>query len=158
MLFVLFHLGAERYALEAQRVVEIVPLLALKKIPQAPRGVAGLFIYRGRPVPALDLCQLTLGRSAAEHFSTRIIIISYSPAAGVEQFVGLIVERATETLRREPKDFVESGVRVTNSAFLGPMLKDANGVVQLVNPERLLHQHASAQLFEATPEAGHATH
>ena len=158
MLFVLFHLGTERYALEAQRVVEVVPLLALKKIPHAPRGVAGLFIYRGRPVPALDLCQLTLGRPAAEHFSTRIIIISHSPATGEEQFVGLIVERATETLRREPKDFVESGVRVTNSPFLGPMIKDPGGVVQLINPERLLQQHAGARLFESTPEAGHAAH
>lgn len=158
MLFVLFHLGKERYALEAQRVVEIVPLLALKKIPQSPRGVAGLFLYRGRPVPALDLCELTLGRPAAEHFSTRIIIINYSPAQGEEQFVGLIAERATETLRREPQEFVESGVRLTNSPFLGPMLKDAQGVVQLINPERLLQQHASAQLFEHSTEAGHATH
>jgi chemotaxis-related protein WspB len=158
MLFVLFHLGKERYALEAQRVVEIVPLLALKKIPQSPRGVAGLFVYRGRPVPALDLCELTLGRPAAEHFSTRIIIINYSPAPGEEQFVGLIAERATETLRREPKDFIDPGVRLTTSSFLGPMLKDPQGVVQLINPERLLQQHATAQLFESTPEAGHATH
>jgi chemotaxis-related protein WspB len=158
MLFVLFHLGNERYALEAQRVVEIVPLLALKKIPQAPRGVAGMFIYRGRFVPALDLCDLTLGRPAAEHFSTRIIIVNYTLASGAEQFMGLIAERATATLRREPKDFVESGVRLTNSPFLGPMLKDAQGVVQLLNPERLLQHHASAQLFESTPEAGHATH
>jgi chemotaxis-related protein WspB len=158
MLFVLFHLGPERYALEAQRVVEIVPLLALKRIPQAPRGVAGLFIYRGRPVPALDLCELTLGRPAAEHFSTRIIIINHSPAPGEEQFVGLIAERATETLRREPQEFAESVVRVTNNPFLGPMLRDAQGVVQLINPERLLQQHAGAKLFEPIPEAGHATH
>lgn len=158
MLFVLFHLGLERYALEAQRVVEVVPLLALKKIPQAPRGVAGLFIYRGRPVPALDLCELTLGRPAAEHFSTRIIIINHTPAPGEEQFVGLIVERATETLRREPQDFVETGVRVTTSSFLGPLLKDAQGVVQLINPERLLQQHAGAKLFEPIPETVHATH
>src|SRR5688500_5828472 len=99
MLLVLFHLGKDRYALEAQGVVEIVPLLALKKFPQAPRGVAGLFIYHGRPVPALDLCELTLGRPAAEHFSTRIIIVNHSPNAGAEQLVGLIVERATETIR-----------------------------------------------------------
>jgi hypothetical protein len=38
------------------------------------------------------------------------------------------------------------------------MLKDAQGVVQLLNPERLLQQHASAQLFESTSEADHATH
>ena len=54
MLFLLFQLGKERYALEATRVVEVVPLLALKQLPQAPKGVAGIFNYRGRPVPAGD--------------------------------------------------------------------------------------------------------
>jgi len=50
MLFLLFQLGQDRYALEASRVIEVLPLVSLKRIPQAPRGVAGLFNYRGRPV------------------------------------------------------------------------------------------------------------
>ena len=49
MLFLLFQLGKDRYALEASRVVEVVPLLALKQLPQAPKGVAGIFNYRGPP-------------------------------------------------------------------------------------------------------------
>src|SRR6478736_7047177 len=146
MLFVLFQLGNERFALEARRVVEIVPLLELKKIPQAPRGMAGMFIYRGQPVPALDLCELTLGRPAREHFSTRIIITNHQAGASdAEQLVGLIVERATETIRREPQDFVESSVRLTESAFLGKMLKDAEGVIQLISLERLLQQQNCTQ-------------
>ena len=43
MLFLLFQLGKERYALPASRVVEVVPLLELKQLPQAPKGVAGIF-------------------------------------------------------------------------------------------------------------------
>src|SRR6266850_6687078 len=76
MLYVLFQLGNDRYALEARRVVEVVPLLTLKKIPQAPKGVAGIFVFRGRPVPALDLCELTFGRPAHERLSTRIIVVN----------------------------------------------------------------------------------
>src|SRR3954452_23926543 len=107
MLFLLFKLGADRYALEASRVVEVLPLLELKKIPQAPKGFAGVFNYRGRPVPAVDLCQLSLGQPAAERLSTRIILI-YCPDARVqEQLLGLIAKGATETLRKEPGDFVE---------------------------------------------------
>src|SRR6266403_5966949 len=82
MLFLLFQLGNDRYALEAKRVVEVVPLLALKRIPQAPRGVAGIFNYRGRPVPAVDLSELALGQPANERLSTRIIIIHYQDATG----------------------------------------------------------------------------
>ncbi len=138
MLFVLFHLGQERYALEAARVVEVVPLLALKRFPQSPRGVAGVFIYRGRPVPAIDLCELTVGRPAHENFSTRIILINHGKNSGEQQLVGLIAERVTETLRREESEFLDPGVQLASSPFLGPVLMDGRGVVQVINPERLM--------------------
>ena len=138
MLFVLFHLGQERYALEAARVVEVVPLLALKRFPQSPRGVAGVFIYCGRPVPALDLCELTVGRPARENFSTRIILINHGNKPGEQQLVGLIAERVTETLRREESEFLDPGVQMATSPFLGPVLMDGRGVVQVINPERLM--------------------
>src|SRR2546421_10050690 len=82
MLFLLFQLGTDRYALEASRVVEVVPLLELKRLPQAPEGVAGIFNYRGQPVPAVDLCALTLGQPARKRLSTRIIIVNLSGAGG----------------------------------------------------------------------------
>src|SRR6266850_7265452 len=111
MLFLLFQLGNDRYALEASRVVEVVPLLALKQLPQAPKGVAGIFNYRGQPVPAVDLCTLALGQPARERLSTRIIIVKLPGAGGTELLVGLVAEHATEMLRKEPGDFVDSGIR-----------------------------------------------
>jgi chemotaxis-related protein WspB len=158
MLFVLFHLGRERYALEASRVVEVVPLLELKRFPQSPPGVAGTFIYRGRPVPALDLCQLTLGREANEHLSTRIIIVNQSDTPEREHLVGLIAERVTETLRRERKDFVESGVQLSAAPFLGPLLRDEQGVIQLISTQKLLQENLRGLLPTPSPEADHATH
>jgi chemotaxis-related protein WspB len=158
MLFVLFHLGNERYALEANRVVEVVPLLELKRFPQSPPGVAGMFIYRGRPVPALDLCALTLGRPAAEHLSTRIIIVNYSDTPDHEQLVGLIAERATGTIRREPGEFSEPRVRLSTAPFLGPVLTDERGVIQLISTQKLLQENLRGLLPQIAKEAGHATH
>src|ERR1035437_3945760 len=88
MLFLLFQLGKERYALQASRVVEVVPLLELKQLPQAPKGVAGIINYRGRPVPVVDLCALTLGQPAAERFSTRIFIVNYPDDRGTNHLLG----------------------------------------------------------------------
>ena len=85
MLYVLFQLGKDRYALEASRVVEVVPLLTMNPIPQAPIGVAGMIVYRGQAIPAVDLCQLTLGHPARERLSTRIIIVE---AGGREEETG----------------------------------------------------------------------
>lgn len=158
MLFVLFHLGSERYALEAHRVVEVVPLLELRRLPQSPPGVAGMFLYRGRPVPALDLCAVTLGRPATEHLSTRILIVNHSDTPGQEQLVGLIAERVTETLRREPKDFAEPGVPLSTASFLGPVLTDQQGVIQLISTRRLLQENWRGLLAPALKEADHAAH
>ena len=133
MLFLLFQIGNDRYALEAQHAVEVIPLLALKKIPQAPPGVAGIFNYRGQPVPALDLCELTLGRPARERLSTRIIIVNCADPAGGSRRLGLIAERATEVIQREEREFVDSGVKVGPASYLGPVLMDGQGVIQLIH-------------------------
>jgi chemotaxis-related protein WspB len=158
MLYVLFQLGKNRYALEARRVVEVVPLLALKPFPGAPRGVAGLFIYRGQPVPALDLCVLTLGRPAREALSTRILILQHHPPAGERQLIGLIAERATGTLRRDKKDFVEAGVKLTSAPFLGPVLLDDQGLIQLLDAQKLLDEGGHPLRLTQFVEAGDAPH
>jgi chemotaxis-related protein WspB len=158
MLFLLFQLGDARYALEASRVVEVVPLLALKPLPQAPRGVAGIFNYRGRPVPAVDLAALTLGRPASEHFSTRIIIVNYPDERGTSHLLGLIAEQATETLRRDAKDFVDTGVKLDTAPYLGPILMDGNGAVQWIYEHRLLPEPVRQLLFSEAAALSHETH
>lgn len=152
MLFLLFQIGNDRYALEARHAVEVIPLLALKKVPQAPRGVAGIFNYRGQPVPALDLCELTLNRSARERLSTRIIIVNASRPPEVERrepsepttqdtkpvnLLGLIAEHATGMMQRDPREFVDSGVRIGAAPYLGPVLMDNKGVIQLIHASGL---------------------
>ena len=147
MLFLLFQLGTDRYALEASRVVEVVPLLELKRLPQAPHGVAGIFNYRGQPVPAVDLCALTLGQPASERLSTRIIIVNLPDARGTGRLVGLVAEHATEMLRKKPEDFVDSGLRIATAPYLGPVLLDPQGPIQWVHEQRLLAEPLRDVLF-----------
>jgi chemotaxis-related protein WspB len=155
MLFLLFQLGEERYALEAGRVVEVVPLLEIKRMFQAPKGVAGVFNYRGRPVPALDLAELALGRPAREHLSTRIIIINYTDELGINHLLGLIAENATGMLHKEPDDFTQPGARVPALPYLGPMLVDRDGPIHWVREQRLLPPTASKLLFSQLAAVGY---
>ena len=62
MLFVLCQIGVNRYALPASQVVEVLPLVRLMPLPQLAQGVAGVFNYRGQPVPVFDLSQFILGQ------------------------------------------------------------------------------------------------
>jgi len=152
MLFLLFQLGQDRYALQASRVIEVLPMVDLKKIPDAPNGVAGLFNYRGRPVPAVDLSELTLGRPSDARFSTRLIVINDPDDTGRLHPLGLIAARATEIIQRESGEFVEPGLKLTGAPFLGPVLMDSRGVIQLVHEQRLLPEHARDLLFCETLE------
>lgn len=58
MLLLLFHLGDERYIIDSIKVIEIIPQVQLRKRYKAPKYVAGVFNYRSKIVPALDLCYL----------------------------------------------------------------------------------------------------
>ncbi len=153
MLFLLFQLGKDRYALEAARVVEVVPLLDLKRIPQAPSGFAGIFNYRGCPVPAIDLCQMTFGQPAVERLSTRIIVINCSDTRGRQRLLGLIAEQATETFRKDAKDFVEPGFKFGSAPYLGPILLDPNGAIQWVHEQHLLSEQVRELVFSEKAEA-----
>lgn len=149
MLFLLFQLGDDRYAIEASRVVEVLPLLSLKRLPQGPENVAGIFNYRGQPVPAVDLSQLTLGRPASERLSTRIIVVRHPDSAGHDRLLGLVAENTTETLRADPQDFIATGVKSGNAPYLGPLLMDPHGPIQWVQTRLLLPKPIRELVFSA---------
>ena len=151
MLFLLFQLGQDRYVLEASRIVEILPLLDLKTIPHAPPGVAGIFNYHGQPVPAIDLTQFTLGQPARHRFSTRIVLVQY-PDNGKQRLLGLIAENATQFIRKEPHDFVPSGVKMDAAPYLGPVAVDSRGVIQWVREQRVLPDPVRDLLFRENVE------
>src|SRR5437762_4729655 len=109
MLFLLLHIGQERYVIEASRIVEVLPLVAVTRLAQAPKGFAGMINYRGQAVPAIDLCELASGSAAGERLSTRIIIVRFQDADQQERFLGLIAEQVTQMLRKNPAEFVQAG-------------------------------------------------
>lgn len=152
MLFLLFQLGKDRYAVEARRVLEVLPLVELKALPQAPRGVAGLFNLRGRPVPAVDLNELTFGVPARDRLTTRIVVVNHTDGAGHERPLGLIAEYVTQTLRIEPEDFVDPGVTLPQAPYLGPVLMDSKGPIQWLHAQRLLAEPIRDLLFAPAVE------
>lgn len=153
MLFLLFQLGSERYALDAGQIVAVLPRLGVKAIPHAPPAVAGLCQYRGVPVPVIDLSELALGRPSAKRLSTRIVLVQFPDPVDGPHLLGLLAERATETLRRDPEDFVAAGVCVGAASYLGPVTADARGLIQRIEVQRLLPAPLRALLFDEAEAA-----
>lgn len=148
MLFLLFQLGQDRYALDVGQVAEVLPLVSLKQLPQAPPAVAGVFDFRGAPVPVIDLSQTALGRPAQRRLSTRIILAHYPDGNGGQHLLGLMAEKVTQTMRREASDFVAAGVDTDAAPYLGPVAADARGLIQWVAVDQLLTPAVRDLLFQ----------
>jgi chemotaxis-related protein WspB len=169
MLFLIFELGHDRYALPASPIVEVLPVVRIKRVPHAPAGVVGVFDYHGAPVPVIDLSELTLGRPSAPRLSTRLIVVSYpdrrggqdrfeghgqgqgrrqNQGDGESHLLGLIAERATDTMRRDPADFVASGITTGRAPYLGHVTTSSHGVVQRIDVDTLLPDDVRESLFE----------
>jgi chemotaxis-related protein WspB len=147
MLLLVFHLGSDRYAIDAEQVVEVLPIVNVKHIPHAFAGVPGVFDYHGASVPLIDLTELALGKPSRTWMSTRIVLVNYCVEPGQTHLLGLLAERATETLRRTEEDFTDSGVAVPDASYLGAVATDAVGIVQRIEIRNLLPDHVRNYLF-----------
>lgn len=163
MLFVVFQLGPDRYAIDASRLEAVLPVPRLKALPQAPAGVVGLLNYHGESVPVVDLCALALGRPAASRLSTRLLLARYALPEGDDlaatattpfRWLGLIAENATSTLQRAAADFRPAGIATPHARFLGPVAADADGFIQRIELDALLTPELHALLFQPDTLAG----
>ncbi len=152
MLFLLFRLGRERYALEAGQVAAVLPLLDIMEIPQAPPAVAGIGNYRGTPVPVIDLSELMLGRPAQSRLSTRIVLVHYADERGERRLLGLLAEKVTQTLRCEAADFRPSGLTLDAAPYLGPVTAGPYGLIQRIEVRQLLPASVRDLLFNESAE------
>jgi chemotaxis-related protein WspB len=152
MLLLILQVGGDRYAIDAERIVEVLPMVRIKPFPQASKGIAGLIDYRGGSVPVTDLSQCLYGRPANHRLSTRLIIVRH--AAGESGMAALIVERATETIRHDPQECAPRPFGAGHAPHLGPVIGDAKGLIQRIDVTQLLAQclshHPSSSPAERT--------
>jgi chemotaxis-related protein WspB len=147
-LFLLFRIGAERYALEAAEIAEVLPRLNLKAIVHAPHWVAGVLAHRGQVIPVVDLAALAFGQEARSRNSTRLVLVHYRARAGQPmQLLGLIIEQATDTLRCPPEEFKAYGLDIPEAAWLGPVREDPAGLVQWIKVHDLLNDQVRELLY-----------
>jgi len=134
MLHVLFHAGVEIFAFPALRVERVVPLASLKRLPGAPDAFAGLLLFRGSPVPVVDLVQLVQGRASAEVLGSRILITVLDDGGGL----GWIAESVRDTVWIDSSEFQTPPVRTDGAPWLGKVASIKRGFVQCVEPSELI--------------------
>jgi chemotaxis-related protein WspB len=151
MLLLVFRLVDDRFALDAGRIVEVLPFVSIKRALGAPTGIRGTFRYRGRYVAAVDLSERLLGRPAEQRLGTRVVLVTVA-GESAPLLVGLIAENATETIRCDPTQMVPSAIASSERPWLGAMIVDADGPVQLIDVDQLLANDVRRSLLAAPAE------
>lgn len=149
MLHLLLHAGPERLAVPAAAVAEVLPAVVLHPLPGGPGWVAGVFRRRGAVVPVVDLHKLVTGRPCPDTLHARIVLVDHPTAAGPKP-LGLLAERAGD-LRDLPAGGGFAPPGDADRPDLGPLSADADGVLRLTDPARLLPLAYQPAVFAGGP-------
>jgi purine-binding chemotaxis protein CheW len=147
--FLTFFLAGEEYGIEILKVREIIGLMPITRVPNAPPSVCGVINLRGKVIPVMDL-RLRFGLETVEATEQTCIIVVQ--AAGTE--FGIVVDRVSEVASIPDQDVEDAptfGADVSTEYLLG-IAKSSGRVKLLLNIDRVV---AGSQLSvrQSTDEA-----
>lgn len=140
MKVLVFSIGSDRYGLPLRALRQVLPALALKRIPLAPDYVAGLMDLHGAPVPVIDLSRLAGLQLDQLWLDSRILLLDY-PVADITRPLGLLVEHVIGIDTIDDAALLDPGI--DGAPFLGAVA----GTLQLVTIDELLAPDVRALLF-----------
>jgi purine-binding chemotaxis protein CheW len=141
--------GDRQYALPVEDVIEVVRMVAVTPLPEAPASVAGVINMRGRIVPVIDL-RTRLGMSPRDpELSTPIIVVGRSEAAA-----GLVADGATEVLALANTAVESPHPRSAPAPAVSGMAHEGDRLILLLDPERLCEDSAPFPSLDGDPRTG----
>lgn len=146
MLLLTMTIGAEIYGLDAQQVIEVIPLVVLKQVPRVDAAISGIFNYRGTPVPVIDLCVFLNQKKCRNNLGSRIIITQLKMPDQSLKTVGLLAEHVTEVIKCNASEFTRSGINAANAEFLQNVYQHQNGLIQIIDVPKVIPDSISRQL------------
>lgn len=146
-----FTVAGQTYAIESRRVIEVLPLVPARPIPHMPDFIRGIFTYRGRLVPLVDLAILLAVGRIQERLSTRVIVVEYIAADRGAQQLGLVAENVISVCSAEEAEASLPSLEFGDAPFLGRILRIAGRTIQLLEVANLLPGDVSAGLFPSRP-------
>ncbi|MCX7823588.1 MAG: chemotaxis protein CheW [Syntrophobacterales bacterium] len=145
--YLIFNLCNQQYGIDVLNVKEIVGIMPIREIPQAPSFVKGVINLRGRIIPVIDL-RLKLSMPQAEYNEKTCIVILEIPLEQKVFHLGLVVDTVShvETIKArdvEPPPRFGSGVSVP---FVKAMAKSNGNVKVLLDVMNLFEKMELAKI------------
>jgi purine-binding chemotaxis protein CheW len=133
--FLTFFLAGEEYGIEILKVREIIGLMPITRVPNAPPTVCGVINLRGKVIPVMEL-RLSFGLDTIEATEQTCIIVVQ---AGGTEF-GIVVDRVSEVANVADQDIEDapSFGEDSNTEYLLGIAKAGGRVKLLLDIDRVL--------------------
>jgi len=119
--YLTFFLADEEYAVNIQRVKEIIEYTTVTKVPKVPQWIRGVINLRGNVVPVVDLA-VRFGLEERPVTKTTCIVIVEIEQDSERAVMGVIADAVNQVIDLAPKDIEEPpafGTRVRLEYLLG---------------------------------------
>jgi chemotaxis-related protein WspB len=147
-----FTIGAEDYAIESRRVIEVLPLVAARPIPHMPNFLRGVFTHRGRLIPLVDLGWLLINQPLRETLSTRVIVVEFLSGPEDRRIrLGVAAENVVSLCSSSEPETSLPTLQTTRAPYLGRLLRIGGRTVGVLDVEHLLPAALLAGLAAPTP-------
>jgi len=141
--------GSEEYAFKIKQVVEVVRMVLLKKIPQLPEIVEGVFNLRGLVVMVIDLRKRFGVDDFSKTKSTRIIITAIE-----EKKIGFIVDsiNSIEEISQDDVSLPSEYPVDINEDFISSIVNSNGKILPVLNIQEILSAEEKRDLLNVTEE------
>ena len=148
-----FRVGSETFGVPIQSVHEIVRMMDITSVPDAPVYIEGVINLRGKIIPVIDLRKRFGEKEIKSSKKNRILVAEIGT-----KMVGLVVDAASEVLKMPPSD-IDPPPNVFEEGDLNYVtgVGKLNGrLIILVELSKIMQRGELRRLGEAVENAGAA--
>jgi purine-binding chemotaxis protein CheW len=134
-----FSVGKEEFCVDILKVQEIIRMMEITNIPNAPGFVEGIINLRGKVIPIIDFgkrCNVHGGNEVDESHR-RIVVVAIG-----EKTVGLVVDKVSQVIKLEEEQIssTPSVAKGYNSEFISGVGKSGDKLLIILDLEKLFSQ------------------
>jgi purine-binding chemotaxis protein CheW len=149
--YLTFSIGRESFGIDVLKIREIIRLVDITAVPQAPDHVRGVINLRGKIIPVVDL-RLRFGLPKADTTErTCIVVVQINQPSGMQSPMGVIVDGVEEVLNIAQTDIEQTpdfGAKLEADYILG-MAKVKSKVKTLLDIDSVLSASVAPSLAAA---------
>lgn len=146
-----FKLGEEEFAANVSRVLEILELPVITKVPHAPDFMRGVINLRGKVLPVLDTRTKFRMPKVDDTINTSIVVLKVN-IDGSPLEVGAVVD-SVEEVRNLTDEEIDAPPKIGlsfNATFLKGMVKDKDKFIMVLDIDKVFSQNELSQARDAS--------